>query len=69
MKHTVKVVFGKEQVIKVYNDESLTEEEQSLFVKIYEFDTLKEKLAFIKGLNEAIGWVAFSIPELELLED
>jgi hypothetical protein len=68
MKHPVKVVFGKEQVIKVYNDESLTEEEQSLFVKEYDFDTLQEKLAFIKGLNEAHGWVAFCIPELEMRE-
>ena len=68
MKHTVKVIFGKEQVVKVYNNEPLTEEEQSLFVKEYEFETLQEKLAFIKGLNEANGWVEFCIPELELRE-
>jgi hypothetical protein len=68
MKQTAKVIFGKEQVIKVYNDEPLTEEEQSLFVKVYEFDTLQEKLAFIKGLNEANGWVEFCIPELELYQ-
>ncbi len=68
MKHTVRVVFGKEQVIKSYNNEPLTEEEKSLFIKEYEFDTLKEKHAFIKGLNEANGWVEFFIPELELRE-
>lgn len=68
MKHTVKVIFGKEQVIKTYNDEQLTDEEISLYVKDYEFDTLEEKLAFVKGLNEAIGWVEFCIPELELRE-
>jgi hypothetical protein len=68
MKHTVKVVFGKEQVIKVYNNQPLTDEEQILFVKEYEFETLQEKLAFIKGMNEAIGWIEFCIPELELRE-
>jgi hypothetical protein len=66
MKHSVKVIFGKEQVIKVYNGELLNEEEQSLFVKEYEFDTLQEKMAFINGLNEAIGWVEFCIPEMDL---
>ena len=69
MKHTVKVIFGKEQVIKVYNNEPLTDEEKSLFVKEYEFETLKEKLAFIKGLNEANGWLEFCIPDLELREE
>lgn len=66
MKHTVKVIFGKEQVIKAYYGEPLTEEELQQNVKQYEFDTLEEKLAFIKGLNEAVGWVEICIPEFEL---
>jgi hypothetical protein len=45
MKHNVKVIFGKEQVVKVYNNEPLTEEAQRLFVKEYEFQTQQEKLA------------------------
>ncbi|WP_250631546.1 hypothetical protein [Rhodoflexus caldus] len=68
MNHIVRVIFGKEQVIKAYSNQSLTEEEKRLFVKEYEFGTLEEKLAFIKGLNEAIGWVEFCIPELELCD-
>jgi len=66
MKHHVRVIFGKEQVIKFNNDESLTKDEKNVFEKEFGFDTLEEKSAFIQGLNEAIGWVDFCIPELEL---
>jgi hypothetical protein len=27
---------------------------------------MEEKLAFIKGLNEAVGWAEICIPEFEL---
>lgn len=69
MKQSLRVVFGKEQVLKVYDGLPLSEEEQQLFVKEYEFVSLEEKLAFIRGLNEASGWSAFCIPELELCAD
>jgi hypothetical protein len=65
MKHTLRVIFGKEQIVKTYNNEALTDEEIKLNVKEYLFNSEEEKLAFIKGLNEAIGWVDFCIPELE----
>ena len=61
MKHTVKVIFGKEQVLKVHRDEPLTEEELSLYVKDYAFETMAEKLAFVKGLNEAVGWMEMEV--------
>lgn len=65
MKHTLRVIFGKEQIVKTYNNKALTDEEIKLNVKEYLFNSEEEKLAFIKGLNEAIGWVDFCIPELE----
>lgn len=68
MKHSVKVIFGKEQILKVYSNESLNEEEINTNVKNYEFNSIEEKNAFIKGLNEAVGWIDICIPEFELLE-
>ncbi len=35
-------------------------------VKQYEFDTIEELQAFIKGLNEAVGWLEIYIQETEL---
>jgi hypothetical protein len=66
MKHTLKVIFGKEQVVKIYNNTPLSDEEIKLNVKEYQFNSAEEKQAFIKGLNEAIGWVDLCIPELEI---
>lgn len=67
MKPTLRVIYGKEQIVKTYNNETLTEEEIKLNVKEYQFNSEEEKQAFIKGLNEAIGWVDFCIPELEIV--
>lgn len=67
MKHTLEVIFGKEQVLKIFNNKPLSGEEIKLYVREYEFNSEEEKQAFIKGLNEAIGWVDFCIPEFEIL--
>lgn len=56
MKHTLKVIFGKEQVAKILNNEVLSEEELNVNVQEYLFETEIEKQAFIKGLNQAVGW-------------
>lgn len=66
MKYTLKIVFGKEQVIKVYNNELLTEEESENNLKEYSFTSIEEKNAFIRGVNEAIGWTECCMPEFEL---
>ena len=66
MKHPLKVVFGKEQVLKTLNNQILDEDELKSNVKQYEFNSIEEKLAFIKGINEAIGWTECCIPEPEL---
>ncbi len=63
MKHTLKIVFGKEQVLKVYNGEPLTTNELNINVKEYVFNELKEKEAFIKGINEAVGWTEYCFLE------
>jgi hypothetical protein len=67
MKHSLKVIFGKEQVTKRHNNKPFTDEEIKLNLKEYQFNSEDEKLAFIKGLNEAIGWIEFCIPELEIV--
>ena len=64
MKHTIKVVFGKEQVIKVSNNEKLTDLEELINLKEYTFKSKSEKDSFIKGLNEAIGWTDYIITEI-----
>jgi hypothetical protein len=66
MKPTLRVIYGKEQIVKTYNNETLTDEEIKLNVKEYQFNSEEEKQAFIKGLNEAVGWLDFCIPELEI---
>lgn len=63
MRHELKVIFGKEQVLKINLNEALTEEERKLFVKEYQFNSEEEKQAFQKGLEEAVGWSEFCISD------
>lgn len=65
----LKVVFGKEQVNKIYNNESFTEDELENNVQEYIFNSQKEKEAFLKGINEAIGWTECCFLELELCNE
>lgn len=67
MRHLITIIFGKEQVIKTYNNIEITQEEKENFIKQYSFETLEEKNAFLKGISEAIGWTDYCIPELELI--
>jgi hypothetical protein len=69
MKHTLRVIFGKEQVDKIHNNEVLSDEEVKLNVKEYQFEIETEKRAFIKGLNEAVGWTELYISEIEISSD
>ncbi|OYQ45365.1 hypothetical protein [Flavobacterium aurantiibacter] len=68
MKYNLEVIFGKEQVLKFSNNEPFTKEETELNVKQYQFNSVEEKQAFIKGLNEALGWIDFYIPELDMVK-
>lgn len=57
MKYSVKVIFGKDQVKKFYNDDLFSKEEEQLYVKEFDFSTEAEKVAFCKGIEEAVGWI------------
>lgn len=63
MKYRLAVLFGQEQVRKMFQWETLTEEEQMQFVKIYEFSSEKEKIAFIRGMEAVSGWQDYYIFE------
>jgi hypothetical protein len=68
MKHTIKIVFGKEQVDKFIANIPLTKDEKEINLKEYSFDSEVEMLAFKKGINEAIGWLECYFVEVVLCE-
>lgn len=55
----ITMVFGTEQVNKIHNGFSLTAEEELINKKDYYFNTEEEISAFIKGVEETIGWNEF----------
>jgi hypothetical protein len=61
MKYLVKIIFGKEQVMKYHNNETLTDYEKIINVKKYTFETQLERNSFYKGIGEAISWLEFLI--------
>jgi hypothetical protein len=63
MKHSIKIIFGKEQVNKFLSDVPLTKEEKSINEKEYHFKTQLELDAFLKGVNETVGWLECYIVE------
>ncbi|TKC01163.1 hypothetical protein [Pedobacter cryotolerans] len=68
MKHKLSVIFGEDQAHKIYNNQLLSDEELEINLKKYSFNSLEEKSAFIKGMNEALGWNNLCIPELEFMK-
>lgn len=63
MKHSIKIIFGKEQVNKFLSDIPFSEEEKNINEKEYYFETQLELDAFLKGVNETIGWLECYIVE------
>ena len=61
MSYIVEIIFGKEQVIKYSQGESLSDYENLIHKKMYEFETLLERNNFYKGLSESNGWTEFEI--------
>ena len=59
MKYSIKIIFGKEQVDKYLSEISLDEDEKEIHEKEYFFETKAELEAFIKGLDEAVGWTEY----------
>ena len=66
MKAKLKIVFGSNAVRKLYVNKKFTNEELEINIKEYEFDSKIEKRAFIRGIEETIGWNEYCIPELEI---
>ncbi len=63
MTHSIRIVFGKEQVNKYLSDIPFSEEECSINEKEYYFDTKVELDAFVKGINGAVGWLECYVVE------
>jgi hypothetical protein len=63
MIHSIKIVFGKEQVNKLIVNIPLSNEEKAIYEKEYQFETKSELDAFCKGVNEAVGWNEFFVFE------
>lgn len=60
--HT-KIIFGKDQVKKFHKNEPFTDCERIINVKEYTFETKVERIAFYKGIGEAIGRLEFEVIE------
>ncbi|MDY0015666.1 MAG: hypothetical protein RBS13_05600 [Bacteroidales bacterium] len=52
----VVLLFGKEEINVFLEKDELSNEMKFINLKIYYFDTEIEKNAFLKGINEAVGW-------------
>lgn len=61
MSFIVEIIFGKEQVIKYRQGESLSDYEKLIHRKQYGFDTISERNNFYKGLSEGNGWIEYEI--------
>ena len=63
MKHSIKIIFGKEQVNKFILNNELSETEKQINEKEYLFETNSELNAFRKGVLETVGWLECFIIE------
>lgn len=63
MNHSIKIIFGKEQVNKFLSAVPFTKEERLINEKDYHFETEIELDAFIKGVNTTVGWLECCIVE------
>ncbi len=61
MSYQVELIFGKEQVIKFQQGETLSDYEKLINRKHYQFETLAERNAFYKGLADSNSWTEFQI--------
>lgn len=56
MSHSIKLILGKEQVNKFLAGTQFSKEEKKINEKKFIFETEVEMKAFIKGVNETVGW-------------
>ena len=63
MNYSLKIIFGKEEVIKYENNNLFSVDEIINNVKEFHFDTETEMKAFIQGMEATIGWTEYAIIE------
>jgi hypothetical protein len=61
MSYHTKIIFGKDEVRKYHNNEAFTDDEKSINLKNYTFETRAERNAFYKGIDEAMGWLEYEV--------
>jgi hypothetical protein len=63
MKHIVNIIFGKEQILKFQAHIPFSKDEKEIHEREYHFGTQMELDAFLKGVNETVGWLECHIVE------
>jgi hypothetical protein len=63
MSYDIQILFGKNEISKYHLDIALTIAEKEINLKKYSFDYKIEMNAFLKGLNEAVGWTEYFLIE------
>lgn len=66
MKHTIRIIFGKEDVDNYLRDGDFTQTLEGVHIKEFYFETESEKMAFCKGIDEAIGWLEYCIVDNQM---
>ena len=61
MSYSVKVIFGKEEILKYENDDKFSTDEILCNVKEYRFQTESEMRAFLQGMEAVVGWTEYLI--------
>ncbi len=61
MSYHAKIIFGKDQVNKFHKNEPFTDCERITNLKEYTFETKVERIAFYKGIGEALGRLEFEV--------
>ena len=61
MSYQVEIIFGKNEITKYNLSETLTDYENLINRKQYEFETFAERNAFYKGLSEGNSCIKFKI--------
>lgn len=65
MSYYVELIFG-EDVSRVYDEyEDPLHEDVKVHIRKYKFDSMESKEGFLKGVEEAVGWLDYRVIEHE----
>jgi hypothetical protein len=67
MPYNLKILLGKNEIQKYHSDIALTITEKEINLKQYSFDYRLERDAFLKGINEAVGWTEYFLTESNMI--